>query len=64
MYWSKPTGRNAKKGPPEGWKQPTQNLRMPYLEWLAHANQTDDSQLGPDKPHWYFRLIGCGVSKT
>lgn len=41
------------------WKQPTQMMRMPYLEWLHHANVTDD-ELGPDKPHWYYRLIGCG----
>lgn len=41
------------------WKPPTENLRMTYTEWLGHANVTDD-QLGPDNPHWYFRLIGCG----
>mmetsp|Transcript_12594 Transcript_12594/g.22824 ORF Transcript_12594/g.22824 Transcript_12594/m.22824 type:complete len:231 (-) Transcript_12594:4-696(-) len=35
-------------------------LRMAYKEWLQHANVTDD-QLGPDKPHWYYRLIGCGA---
>ena len=45
--------------PPEGWKEPTKMLRMTYDEWLSHANVTDD-QLGPDQPHWYFRLIGCG----
>jgi hypothetical protein len=41
------------------WKPPTEMLRMTYLDWLAHANVTDD-KLGPDNPHWYFRLIGCG----
>mmetsp|Transcript_3149 Transcript_3149/g.6369 ORF Transcript_3149/g.6369 Transcript_3149/m.6369 type:complete len:610 (+) Transcript_3149:281-2110(+) len=44
----------------ENWKPPTENLRMTYLDWLKHANVTDDN-LGPDNPHWYFRLIGCGA---
>lgn len=43
----------------QNWQPPTENLRMTYLEWLKHANVTDD-KLGPDNPHWYFRLIGCG----
>mmetsp|Transcript_23378 Transcript_23378/g.50026 ORF Transcript_23378/g.50026 Transcript_23378/m.50026 type:complete len:612 (-) Transcript_23378:218-2053(-) len=42
------------------WQPPTENLRMTYLDWLKHANVTDD-KLGPDNPHWYFRLIGCGA---
>ena len=46
--------------PPEGWKPPTKMMRMPYEEWLGHANTTDD-KLGPDNPHWYYRLIGCGA---
>ncbi|KAL3929919.1 MAG: hypothetical protein SGBAC_011997 [Bacillariaceae sp.] len=44
---------------PQDWQQPTKMMRMAYQEWLQHANVTDD-QLGPDKPHWYYRLIGCG----
>lgn len=44
----------------ENWQPPTENLRMTYLDWLKHANVTDD-KLGPDNPHWYFRLIGCGA---
>lgn len=43
----------------ENWEPPTENLRMTYSDWLEHANVTDD-KLGPDNPHWYFRLIGCG----
>jgi len=35
-------------------------LKMPYHEWLSHANFTDKSQIGPDMEHWYYRLIGCG----
>lgn len=45
---------------PKDWQEPTKMMRMPYLEWLEHANITDDTQLGPDHPHWYYRLIGCG----
>ena len=30
------------------------------MDWLRHANVSDD-QLGPDHPHWYYRLIGCGL---
>jgi hypothetical protein len=44
----------------ENWEPPTENLRMTYLDWLGHANITDPANLGPDNPHWYFRLIGCG----
>lgn len=44
----------------ENWQPPTENIRMTYVDWLKHANVTDD-QLGPDNPHWYFRLIGCGA---
>ena len=32
-----------------GWKPPTENIRMEYKEWLTHANVTDD-KLGPDNP--------------
>jgi hypothetical protein len=46
---------------PKDWAEPTQMMRMTYQDWLDHANVTDDSGLlGPDQPHWYFRLIGCG----
>ena len=44
---------------PEGWEPPTKLIRMPYTEWLQHANVSDD-KLGPENPHWYYRLIGCG----
>jgi len=54
-----PSRRNAAHVPTD-WKPPTQLTRMQYTEWLQHANVTDD-QLGPDKPHWYYRLIGCGL---
>mmetsp|Transcript_28720 Transcript_28720/g.69536 ORF Transcript_28720/g.69536 Transcript_28720/m.69536 type:complete len:509 (+) Transcript_28720:371-1897(+) len=44
---------------PKDWHEPTKMMRMAYAEWLEHANVTD-LELGPDKPHWYYRLIGCG----
>jgi len=59
MYWF-----NAGKNNPKGWKPPTEMKKMPYQEWLSHANFTDDSRLGPDMEHWYYRLIGCGTFKS
>jgi Uncharacterized conserved protein len=60
MYWMKPRKKNIKDHTvPEDWKPPTEMMRMPFSEWLQHANVTDD-KLGPDMEHWYFRLIGCG----
>lgn len=44
----------------DSWQPPTENLRMTYTDWVEHANVTD-AELGPDNPHWYFRLIGCGA---
>jgi Cupin-like domain len=64
MYYVPPPKHGRTRGragntAPVGWKAPTTMLRMAYSEWLKHANVTDD-QLGPDHPHWYYRLIGCG----
>ena len=47
---------------PPDWTAPTKLIRMSYMEWLQHANVTDDTLLGPDHPHWYYRLIGCGMT--
>lgn len=44
---------------PANWSEPTKMMRMQYMDWLEHANVTDD-KLGPNMPHWYYRLIGCG----
>lgn len=52
--------REQKNLLPPDWKAPTQLIRMSYMDWLRHANVSDD-QLGPDHPHWYYRLIGCGL---
>jgi hypothetical protein len=67
MYFT-PVSKKNRRNPntlrgkkiPEGWTAPTQKMWLPYTDWLNHANVTDD-KLGPDKPHWYFRLIGCGI---
>jgi hypothetical protein len=67
MYYT-PVSKKNRRNPntvrgkkiPEGWTAPTQKMWLRYSDWLNHANVTDD-KLGPDKPHWYFRLIGCGV---
>lgn len=75
MYWvPPPKNKNKDKPPkklrygkkaydvkkPDNWTQPTEMMRMRYADWLNHANVTDD-KLGPDQPHWYYRLIGCGA---
>ena len=68
MYWIKPSPREQLRRKkrddfietPSNWSQPTVMLRMTYTDWLEHANVTDDSKLGPNNPHWYYRLIGCG----
>mmetsp|Transcript_3795 Transcript_3795/g.7259 ORF Transcript_3795/g.7259 Transcript_3795/m.7259 type:complete len:552 (+) Transcript_3795:212-1867(+) len=60
MYWMRPKKKNMQDHTvPDDWKPPTEMTRMPFSEWLHHANVTDD-KLGPDMEHWYFRLIGCG----
>ena len=49
--------------PVSPWQQPTQMLRMKYADWFGRANVTDD-KLGPNDPHWYFKLIGCGAGRS
>jgi hypothetical protein len=56
LYWTKEGVK------PSDWKQPTKRMEMTYKEWLARANVTD-SKLGPDMPHWYFRVSGCREGK-
>jgi hypothetical protein len=56
LYWTK---EGAK---PSDWKQPTHRMQMTHKEWLARANVTD-AKLGPDMPHWYFRVSGCREGK-
>ncbi len=40
---------------PEGWEPPMQNIEMTYTEWEEVASQ-DEHDMGPDMPHWYFRV--------
>jgi len=47
-------GRNVHESP--GWSTPTKMIRMTYDDFLVKAKQPTTH----DKPHWYFRLIGCG----
>jgi len=52
---------HMRKTAPPGWHEPTEALRMTYRDWLKKANVTDD-MCTPDQPHWYYRLIGCGLT--
>eukprot|EP00531_Pseudo-nitzschia_arenysensis_P001291 CAMPEP_0116128276 /NCGR_PEP_ID=MMETSP0329-20121206/7275_1 /TAXON_ID=697910 /ORGANISM="Pseudo-nitzschia arenysensis, Strain B593" /LENGTH=555 /DNA_ID=CAMNT_0003622407 /DNA_START=129 /DNA_END=1796 /DNA_ORIENTATION=+ len=54
-----PDGRGVDKDLAH-WQQPTKMMRMPYREWLSHANLTEGESVGPHDPHYYYRLIGCG----
>jgi len=74
MYWShgKITRNIAKKLRetmvrvgnkmlPKNWKDPTKIIKMKYQDWLDKADVADKTNLGVDNPHWYYRLIGCGL---
>lgn len=74
MYWQPPEKDKKRKlnlgkrnrtkiKAPSDWTAPTKQMRMKYSEWIKHANVSDD-KLGPDKEHWYYRLIGCGGKGT
>jgi hypothetical protein len=52
-------GKNEGAERLETWYGTTTQMEMSYEEWLRHANVPDED-LGPEKPRWYFRLIGCG----
>ncbi len=41
----------------ENWEPPIINIRMTYDEWFEKATQPVED-MGPDKPHWYFRVNG------
>lgn len=44
---------------PQGWEPPMSNVKMTYNEWMAKASQSEED-MGPDKPHWYFRVNAKG----
>ncbi len=63
LYWAQPrrllrNGDGADNSL-KNWSAPTESMRMRYVDWVKHAN-VSDSQSGPERPHWYYRLIGCG----
>lgn len=85
FMYALPPKKNGKKNrgrlfnkTPKDYVPPTEMMRMPYREWLEHANITvedkksndgngddqngDDDVAAPGKDHWYFRLIGCGLT--
>jgi hypothetical protein len=41
----------------KNWEPPITNIEMTYDEWIEKATQPLED-MGPDKPHWYFRLNG------
>lgn len=43
----------------ETWYGTTTQMEMTYGDWLQHASVPEE-ELAPEKPRWYFRLIGCG----
>jgi len=51
MYFKASKNRKKKKD----YKPPITNIKMTYDQWAEKANQPDD-EMGPDKPHWYFRV--------
>jgi hypothetical protein len=52
-------GKNEAMDRLETWYGTTTQMEMSYDEWLQHANVPKEA-LAPEKPRWYFRLIGCG----
>ena len=54
-----PDGRGVDKDLAH-WQQPTKMMRMPYNEWIQHANSTEGQHVGSRDAHYYYRLIGCG----
>ncbi len=65
LYWVQPPRRQMRGGKLSvyetylNWTEPTELTRMKYKDWLKHANVSFEGA-GIDKPHWYYRLIGCG----
>lgn len=58
MYWTMSrVGIEASRD----YKPPTESLEMTYSEWIKVANLTDDKLLGPNMPHYYFKVQGCSA---
>jgi len=56
MYFKAPKGKRGRgdNGRKE-YTPPITQIKMTYDEWVDKANQPDE-EMGPDKPHWYFRV--------
>ena len=48
---------------PDGWKEPTKDLWMPYDTFVKHANVSND-RAGPGHPHYYLRSKACGFQSN
>jgi hypothetical protein len=48
--------KDHRKRNPLGWKPPMKSIQMTYRQWLEKANQSSQEDMGPDQPHWYFRV--------
>lgn len=58
MYF-KGNGRKLDKN----WEPPITKIVMTYDEWIEKATQPLED-MGPDKPHWYFRVNGKGSNNS
>lgn len=56
MFWRTKNLRST----PTGWKPPTENVKLNFKEWYAHAKELEAlpnrSKYHVNKEHWYFRL--------
>jgi len=49
----------SKQDTPIGWHAPMSSVQMTYDEWELKASQSEED-MGPDKPHYYFRVNAKG----
>lgn len=52
-----------KKGVPEDWRPPMSAVKMTYDQWAIKASQSEEN-MGPDRPHYYFRVNAKGGEKN
>lgn len=58
LMWFK-MKQDSKRPPPTNWHQPMTSVRITYDEWVEKASQPEED-MGPTKPHWYFRVNAKG----
>ncbi|VEU35668.1 unnamed protein product [Pseudo-nitzschia multistriata] len=63
-YWTA-NGVDSRKYPMDAasYKAPTDLTEMTFAKWMALANVTDPQLLGPESPHYYFRVVGCAPAR-